>query len=168
MKRGDIYYIEINDEGVTGHEMMKSRPGIIVSRDDHNEAAETVQVVYCSASQHRELPEHVCIRSTPRPSTAMCEHIYTVDKSRVSRFLGSCTKAEMAALEIGMMSAFGMGGYGLARPETEAEEEPAERETAPQVQPNLELAVVRTERDTYKRMYESLLDRMSMERRAGA
>mgnify|MGYP000351444310 CR=1 FL=1 len=24
MKRGDIYYIEINDEGVTGHEMMKS------------------------------------------------------------------------------------------------------------------------------------------------
>lgn len=49
MKRGDIYYIEINDEGVTGHEMMKSRPGIIVSRDDHNEAAETVQVVYCSA-----------------------------------------------------------------------------------------------------------------------
>ena len=46
MKRGDIYYIEINDEGVTGHEMMKSRPGIIVSRDDHNEAAETVQVVY--------------------------------------------------------------------------------------------------------------------------
>ena len=50
MKRGDIYYIEINDEGVTGHEMMKSRPGIIVSRDDHNEAAETVQVVYCSAS----------------------------------------------------------------------------------------------------------------------
>lgn len=67
MKRGDIYYIEINDEGVTGHEMMKSRPGIIVSRDDHNEAADTVQVVYCSASQHRELPEHVGIRSTPRP-----------------------------------------------------------------------------------------------------
>lgn len=69
MKRGDIYYIEINDEGVTGHEMMKSRPGIIVSRDDHNEAAETVQVVYCSASQHREPPEHVGIRSTPRPTT---------------------------------------------------------------------------------------------------
>ena len=166
IKRGEIYYIEIPH--ATGHEMEKTRPGIVVSCDELNRTSQCVAVVMCSASSKRELPEHITIRSTPVVSAAMCEHIYTVDKSRVSRFLGSCTKAEMAALEIGMMSAFGMGGYGLARPETEAEEEPAERETAPQVQPNLELAVVRTERDTYKRMYESLLDRMSMERRAGA
>ena len=110
MKRGDIYYIEINDEGVTGHEMMKSRPGIIVSRDDHNEAAETVQVVYCSASQHRELPEHVCIRSTPRPSTAMCEHIYTVDKSRLGNFVGHLTSQELQRLDIGIMVALDIGG----------------------------------------------------------
>ena len=110
MKRGDIYYIEINDEGVTGHEMMKSRPGIIVSRDDHNEAAETVQVVYCSASQHRELPEHVGIRSTPRPSTAMCEHIYTVDKSRLGNFVGHLTHQELQWLDIGIMVALGIGG----------------------------------------------------------
>ena len=110
MKRGDIYYIEINDEGVTGHEMMKSRPGIIVSRDDHNEAAATVQVVYCSASQHRELPEHVCIRSTPRPSTAMCEHIYTVDKSRLGNFVGHLTPQEMQRLDIGIMVALDIGG----------------------------------------------------------
>ena len=110
MKRGDIYYIEINDEGVTGHEMMKSRPGIIVSRDDHNEAAETVQVVYCSASQHRELPEHVGIRSTPRPSTAMCEHIYTVDKSRLGSFVGHLTPQELQRLDIGIMVALDIGG----------------------------------------------------------
>ena len=109
MKRGDIYYIEINDEGVTGHEMMKSRPGIIVSRDDHNETAETVQVVYCSASQHRELPEHVGIRSTPRPSTAMCEHIYTVDKSRLGSFVGHLTPQELQRLDIGIMVALGIG-----------------------------------------------------------
>ena len=115
MKRGDIYYIEINDEGVTGHEMMKSRPGIIVSRDDHNEAAETVQVVYCSASQHRELPEHVCIRSTPRPSTAMCEHIYTVDKSRLGNFVGHLTPQEMQRLDIGIMVALDIGGGSRVR-----------------------------------------------------
>lgn len=32
----------------------------------------------------------------------------------------------------------------------------------------MELAIVQVERDTYKSMYESLLDRMTMERRAGA
>ena len=111
MKRGDIYYIEINDEGVTGHEMMKSRPGIIVSRDDHNEAAETVQVVYCSASQHQELPEHVGIRSTPRPSAAMCEHIYTVDKSRLGNFVGHLTPQELQRLDIGIMVALDIGGW---------------------------------------------------------
>ena len=110
MKRGDIYYIEINDVGVTGHEMMKSRPGIIVSRDDHNEAAETVQVVYCSASTNRELPEHVCIRTTPRPSTAMCEHIYTVDKSRLGNYVGHLTPQEQQRLDIGIMVALGIEG----------------------------------------------------------
>ena len=81
-----------------------------MSRDDHNEAAETVQVVYCSASQHRELPEHVCIRSTPRPSTAMCEHIYTVDKSRLGNFVGHLTPQEMQRLDIGIMVALDIGG----------------------------------------------------------
>lgn len=111
MKRGDIYYIEINDEGVTGHEMMKNRPGIIVSRDEHNDVAETVQVVYCSASsKHPELPEHICIRSTPRMSVAMCEHIYTVDKSRLGNYVGSLTEQELQMLDVGIMVALGIGG----------------------------------------------------------
>lgn len=87
-----------------------SPSGIIVSRDDHNEAAETVQVVYCSASQHQELPEHVGIRSTPRPSAAMCEHIYTVDKSRLGNFVGHLTPQELQRLDIGIMVALDIGG----------------------------------------------------------
>lgn len=81
-----------------------------MSRDDHNEAAETVQVVYCSASQHQELPEHVGIRSTPRPSAAMCEHIYTVDKSRLGNFVGHLTPQELQRLDIGIMVALDIGG----------------------------------------------------------
>lgn len=153
MKRGDIYYIEINDEGVTGHEMMKSRPGIIVSRDDHNEAAETVQVVYCSASQHRELPEHVCIRSTPRPSTAMCEHIYTVDKSRLGNFVGHLTPQEMQRLDIGIMVALDIGGG------TEPENLRGGGTPAPTPEQR-ELERTRCELDTIRTMYERLLDRV--------
>lgn len=101
-------------------------------------------------------------------STALCEHIYTVDKSRLGKFVGRCTKAEIAALDIGIMSALALGAYDLARPvEAAAETHPVEQ-PFPLVQPDMELAIVQVERDTYKSMYESLLDRMTMERRAGA
>ena len=151
MKRGDIYYIEIHDEGVTGHEMMKSRPGIIVSRDDHNETAETVQVVYCSASQHRELPEHVGIRSTPRPSTAMCEHIYTVDKSRLGSYVGHLTPQELQRLDIGIMVALGIGG---------AEPENLRGGYSCHTPEQAELERTRCELETIRTMYERLLDRV--------
>lgn len=107
---------------------------------------------------------HITIRSTPVQSTALCEHIYTVDKSRLEKFVGRCTKSEMAAVDIGIISGLGLGAYDLARP---AEEHPVS-EPFQLIKPDLELAIVQVERDTYKRMYESLLDRMTMERRAGA
>lgn len=166
IKRGDIFYIRI--PCATGHEIEKDRPGIVVSCDELNRSSPCVAVVMCSASNKRDLPEHITIRSTPVQSTALCEHIYTVDKSRLGKFVGRCTKAEIAALDIGIMSALALGAYDLARPvEAAAEAHPIEQ-PFPLVQPDMELAIVQVERDTYKSMYESLLDRMTMERRAGA
>lgn len=166
IKRGDIFYVTI--PYATGHEIEKDRPGIVVSCDELNRASPCVAVVMCSASNKRDLPEHITIRTTPVVSTALCEHIYTVDKSRLGKFVGRCTKAEIAALDIGIMSALALGAYDLARPvEAAAEAHPIEQ-PFPLVQPDMELAIVQVERDTYKSMYESLLDRMTMERRAGA
>ena len=166
IKRGDIFYIRI--PCATGHEIEKDRPGIVVSCDELNRSSPCVAVVMCSASNKRDLPEHITIRSTPVQSTALCEHIYTVDKSRLGKFVGRCTKAEIAALDIGIMSALALGAYDLARPvEAAAEAHPVEQ-PFPLVQPDMELAIAQMERDVYKRMYESLLDRMTMERRAGA
>lgn len=162
IKRGDIFYVTI--PYATGHEIEKDRPGIVVSCDELNRSSLCVAVVMCSASNKRDLPEHITIRSTPVQSTALCEHIYTVDKSRLEKFVGRCTKSEMAAVDIGIISGLGLGAYDLARP---AEEHPVS-EPFQLIKPDLELAIVQVERDTYKRMYESLLDRMTMERRAGA
>lgn len=164
--RGEIYYVAI--PCATGHEMEKDRPAIVVSCEELNRTSPCVTVVMCSASHKKELPEHITIRTTPVVSTAMCEHIYTVDKSRLGKFVGRCTKAEIAALDIGIMSALALGAYDLARPVEEAEDTHPVEQPFPLVQPDMELAIVQVERDTYKRMYESLLDRMTMERRAGA
>lgn len=164
--RGDIFYINVPSG--TGHEMLKSRPAVVASCDELNRTSPCVTVVMCSASSKRDLPEHIVIRSTPLISTAMCEHIYTVDKSRAERHLGHCTKSELASIDIGIMAGLGLGAYDLARPLEDAPEERPVCEDFPLIQPNMELAIVQTERDTYKRLYESLMDRMSMERRAGA
>lgn len=81
MRRGEIYWVDIPN--AIGHELMKDRPAIIVSCDALNDNSPVVQVVYCSASPKKELPEHITIRSTEQISTALCENVYTVDKSRV-------------------------------------------------------------------------------------
>ena len=62
MRRGEIYWVDIPN--AIGHELMKDRPAIIVSCDALNDNSPVVQVVYCSASPKKELPEHITIRST--------------------------------------------------------------------------------------------------------
>lgn len=163
--RGDIYYISIPYS--TGHEMMKDRPGIVVSCDEMNQNSTVVTVVMCS-STNREMPEHVTIRSTPEQSMALCEHIYTVDKSRIERFVGRCSKEEMAAVDIGIMLGLGLSHGDLARPENPAMEEAKTSNMGENESSVLELVKAKTERDTYKDLCESLLDRMTMERRIGA
>ena len=158
MRRGEIYWVDIPN--AIGHELMKDRPAIIVSCDALNDNSPVVQVVYCSASPKKELPEHITIRSTEQISTALCENVYTVDKSRVGR----CTKREMEQVDLGLLSGLGLAQFGLASTqEDEDEAQPVRGDTEGGTAP-MALVIAQTERDTYKRMYESLLARMTMER----
>ena len=164
--RGEIYWVDIPN--AIGHELMKDRPAIIVSCDALNDNSPVVQVVYCSASPKKELPEHITIRSTEQISTALCENVYTVDKSRIGRYVGRCTKREMEQVDLGLLSGLGLAQFGLAsRQKDEDEAQPVRREAEDGAAP-MALVIARTERDTYKRMYESLLARMTMERAAEA
>lgn len=166
IKRGDIYYVAI--PYATGHEMEKDRPAIVVSCNELNRTSPCIAVVMCTGSEKKDLPEHITIRSTPIQSTAMCEHIYTVDKSRVGKRVGRCTKSELASLDIGIMSGLGLGCYDLARDEERAAEVSPSVPMLQPVQTSEELVRAQVERDIYKGLYERLLDGMTMERRAGA
>lgn len=160
IKRGEIYYIEIPH--ATGHEMRKSRPGVIISCNALNKSSTVVAVVMCSSSCERDLPEHVTIRATPVLSTAMCEHIYTVDKSRLGKYMGRCSQMELTAIDIGIMT--GLGLSGLASP-VGSGGECSTASDADQMQ--IDLVRAETERDTYKSLYERMLDRMTMEKAGG-
>lgn len=90
--------------------------------------------------------------------------MYTVDKSRVGRYVGRCTKREMEQVDLGLLSGLGLAQFGLASPqEDEDEAQPVRGDTEGGTAP-MALVIAQTERDTYKRMYESLLARMTMER----
>lgn len=159
IKRGDIYYVTIPH--ATGHEMEKDRPAVVVSCNELNDTSPCVIVVFCSGSTTADLPEHVTIRSTPKKSTAMCEHICTVDKSRLGNGLGCVTTQELAQIDVGIMAGL-LPGYGGLQGGQESQKEKVE-----QVDITSERLIrVEAELETYRRLYEGLLDRIT--RRATA
>lgn len=175
VSRGDLYYIDIPCS--TGHEMQKDRPGVVVSCDALNRTSTCVTVVMCSGSNHHDLPQHITIRSLPEQSTAMCEHIYTVDKSRLGRYLGRVTPIELQQIDIGLIMGLALDDYGLASPQTATKEQTEASSTACEVKRDydaehaataIRLFQAEAERDAYHRMYDNLLDRVMQERRVSA
>lgn len=161
IKRGDIYYVTIPH--ATGHEMEKDRPAVVVSCNELNDTSPCVIVVFCSVATKSDLPEHVTIRSTPKKSTAMCEHICTVDKSRLGTSLGRVTAQEIAQIDVGIIAGLLPGYGGLQGGQSRNQEEAVQVERKPD-----DIVRVEAELATYRRLYESLLDRMTLERKESA
>ena len=106
MRRGDIYYIQRHD--TVGTEIMKARPGVIVSHDSLNATSEVVEVVYLTTAPKKTLPTHVSILSTGRPSTALCEHVDYVSTELVGDYCGRCTDEEMRAINTALIHALAL------------------------------------------------------------
>lgn len=106
MKRGDIYYIQRHD--TVGAEIMKARPGVIVSADELNATSNVVEVVYLTTQPKREMPTHVLIESTGRTSTALCEHVDYVARELIGDYCGRCTDEEMRGINTALIHALSL------------------------------------------------------------
>lgn len=172
IKRGDIVYVDI--PYATGHEMLKNRPAVVVSNNAMNYAGQVVSVVYMTGSSQADRPYHVEVKGTVNArhstSTVLCEHIYTVDKSRLGKYMGHCSQEEMEAIDNGILMtlALGEGRYRMGQ-KVERHQEPEAREDGePEAEPAcLELAdaekvlaATQAELETYKRLYQEILDRV--------
>lgn len=163
--RGEVYWVRIPFS--TGSEMRKTRPAIVISNDERNYSRNTVTMVFCSESPQQDVPSHVSITATGTRSTVLCDHIYTVDKSRIGAYIGICTRREMDAIENGIRSALGLDL--VEEEETEVQAPVTGEKTAEQAWEGCsEMTRLQVERDTYKSLYEGLLDRMTMERKVSA
>ena len=154
IRRGDIYYI-LKKGSTDGSVMDSGRPAIVVSNDKNNVNADIVEIVYFTTQPKKNMPTHVGIRSTGIYSTAICEQILTVPKERVVKLCGVCTDAEMKAIDAALIASLGLNFESVTAPAEVYSATFVEEEEI-----NTDYQEVVFERDTYKRMYEELLDKL--------
>ena len=105
--RGDIYFADM--EPHIGSEQGGTRPVVVLQNDVGNRDAPTliVATVTSRTEKKKHQPTHVLIdRNTAfeKPSVVQLEQIFTIDKSRVQRFLGQITRNEMRRIEEALMN----------------------------------------------------------------
>ena len=175
-----------------GSEQHSDRPAVVVSNDKNNENSNVVEVVYMTTQPKTDLPTHVTVRSTGRPSTVLCEQVYSVSTERIGTYIGECSDKEMENIDIALMISLQLDGnmktskkYNETIKEQQeeidhlkTEIEEMEKDCKEQIQamqealkekenekPEItasseETIRLQTERDTYKTMYEQLLNRL--------
>ena len=103
MKRGDIYYI--NNENAVGCEQRGIRPAVIVGNDVGNKYSPVLLVVYFTLQHKKALPTHVYVRGY---GTALCEQIFTIDRTRLLQKKGECTDSDMERINKALRISLGM------------------------------------------------------------
>ena len=109
--RGDVFLVDFNsskaaDSQIVGSEMLKQRPGVVLSGNAINRVRRTVIVVQLSTA-----PSPVEIFAVPVPSAgvlsvAVCDQVTAVNKAtRLVRKLGTLSTADLKAVEAGLKDA---------------------------------------------------------------
>ena len=95
--RGDIYYADM--EPHIGSEQGGKRPVVVLQNNIGNRHSPTliVATVTTRTEKKKNQPTHVLVDSNlafEEPSMILLEQIFTIDKSRIERFMGYASKAE--------------------------------------------------------------------------
>lgn len=102
IKRGDIYYAELNP--VIGSEQGGTRPVLIISNDIGNRHSPTVIVAAITSRVHTKakLPTHTAIRDFEglnKDSIILLEQIRTIDKKCLQEYIGMLSESDMARVD---------------------------------------------------------------------
>lgn len=154
IKRGDVFYI-YKFGNITGSEQESGRPAVIVSNDENNKHSATVEIVYLTTKPKTVLPTHCKVKATPTESTVLCEQITSVAIERLGDFVGTCNTEEMDAIDKALAVSIGIADKV---DETAVEHKPL-NDTIEANAKETDLIRLQIERDTYKSLYEGLLNK---------
>ena len=113
VKRGEIYYADLSP--VIGSEQDGMRPVLILQNDIGNRFSPTTIVIPLTSIQKKKSqPTHVIVDCDflESESTLLLEQVRTIDKTRLSDYLGQISKEDMERVETAMAVSLGFGGAG--------------------------------------------------------
>ena len=116
IKRGDIYYAELNP--VIGSEQGGTRPVLIISNDIGNRHSPTVIVAAITSRVHTKakLPTHIEVHADKcglsKDSVVLLEQIRTIDKKRLKERMGELDTPSMNRVDNALSISFGLGSGG--------------------------------------------------------
>lgn len=141
--RGEIYWICLDDS--VGSEEMTGRPAVVVSGNSRNEKDETIIVAYITSAGIAS-PYNVSIEMNGDKKRILCGQLRTVDKKRLTKYLGALSESELIRVN-------GALATSLCLP-------PPQRlnNTVKNPQIDADTLKLQAERDTYKRLYETVLE----------
>lgn len=100
IKRGDVYYAELNP--VIGSEQGGTRPVLIISNDTGNRHSPTVIIAAITGKTKTKLPTHTEAKNfegLDRDSIILLEQIRTIDKQRLKQHMGKMPADIMARVD---------------------------------------------------------------------
>ena len=103
---GFDYYADM--EPHIGSEQGGKRPVVVLQNNIGNRHSPTliVATVTTRTEKKKKQPTHVLVDSNPafeEPSMILLEQIFTIDKSRIERFMGYASKAEMLRIDMSLL-----------------------------------------------------------------
>ena len=110
MKRGDIYRADLDP--VVGSEQGGVRPVLIIQNDTGNLHSPTVIVAAITGRRKRpHMPVHVPITAAESglnaDSVVLTEQVRTLEKSRLTKYLGHLPEEAMARIDAALMRSIG-------------------------------------------------------------
>ena len=105
MKRGEIYWACLDP--TEGSEMSKTRPCVIVSRDELNTALPIAVVCPITSSVRPKWRSRLQIRCDNRKADVCAEQIRTISKARLGKKLGTLSKTESEDLHALLAEMYG-------------------------------------------------------------
>ncbi|MCP5174833.1 MAG: type II toxin-antitoxin system PemK/MazF family toxin [Moraxellaceae bacterium] len=97
MKRGEVYWAQLDP--TIGAEIQKTRPVVVMSNTSINKARRTIVVVPLSTSA--PVIPYLNVGLTGG-STARCDHIRAIDKSRLGKKVGTLSSKDIDAIFDGL------------------------------------------------------------------
>jgi len=98
MEYGQYQVVIVNLDPTVGSEIKKTRPCVIVSPDEMNKYLRTVTIVPVT-SQSKVYPTRVEITLQGNQNWAVIDQIRTIDKSRITKTVGSLTDEESSQIK---------------------------------------------------------------------